>query len=106
MHHCRLRLDRLEVDDVRFSTYSDHREVRPFQLLCTYLGWLMCGKERVYRHLPERVKRQLFYVHDVSRHSSDAYAVADHRAVKRSGVVLHCLGEMRVRTHGIMCLAT
>jgi len=58
------------VDDVRFCTYGDHREVRSFQLLCTYSGWLMCGKERVYRHLPERVKRQFEYVQDVSRHLS------------------------------------
>ena len=70
MHHYRLRLDRLEVDDVRFCTYGDHREVRPFQLLCTYSGWLMCGKDRVYRHLPERVKRQFEYVQDVPRHPS------------------------------------
>jgi len=56
VHHYRLRLDHLEVDDVKFSTYDDHRAVRPFQLMCTYSGWLMCGKERVYRHLPERVK--------------------------------------------------
>ena len=65
MHHYRLRLDHLEVDDVKFSTYDDHRAVRPFQLMCTYSGWLMCGKERVYRHLPERVKRQFDFVHDV-----------------------------------------
>ena len=68
VQHYRLRLDRLEVDDVRFCTYRDHIEVRPFQLLCTYSGWLMCGKERVYHHLPERVKRQFEYVHDVPRH--------------------------------------
>ena len=57
VQHYRLQLDRLEVGDVRFSTYGDHREVRPFLLLCNYSGWMMCGKERVYRHLPERVKR-------------------------------------------------
>jgi len=31
----------------------------------------MCGKERVYRHLPERVKRQFAFVHDIPRHPSD-----------------------------------
>jgi hypothetical protein len=56
--HYRLLLDRLEVDDVRRSTYDGHREMRPFQLIVTYSGWLVCEKERVYRHLPERVKRQ------------------------------------------------
>jgi len=71
VQHYRLLLDRLKVEDVRFSTYGDHIEVRPFQLLCTYSGWLMCGKERVYRHLPKRVKRRFFYVQDVPRHPSD-----------------------------------
>ena len=71
VHHYRLRLDRLEVDDVRFSTYDDHRAMCPFQLMCTYSGWLMCGKERVYRHLPERVNRQFDFVQDVPRHSAD-----------------------------------
>jgi len=70
VQHYRLRLDRLEADDVRLSTYGDHRDVRPFQLLCTYSGWLMCGKDRVYRHLPDRVKRQLDFVQDVLRHPS------------------------------------
>jgi len=31
----------------------------------------MCGKESVYRHLPERVKRQFRFVHDVPKHPSD-----------------------------------
>jgi hypothetical protein len=70
VHHYRLRLDRLEMDDVRFCTYGDHRGVRPFQLLCTYSGWLMCGKERVHSHLHERVKRQFEFVQDVPRHPS------------------------------------
>ena len=68
--HYRLLLDRLEVDDVRFCTYGDHREVRPFQLLRTYSGLLMCWQERVYRHLPERVMRQFEFVQDVPRHPS------------------------------------
>jgi len=68
VHHYRLRLDRLEV--AHKSAYGDHIRVRPFQILCTYSGWLMCGKQRVYRHLPERVKRQLKFVQDVPRHPS------------------------------------
>jgi len=70
VHHYRLRLDRLEVDDVRFCTYVDHRGVRPFQILRTYSGWLLCGNQRVYRHFPERVKRQFEFVQDVPRHLS------------------------------------
>ena len=68
MHHYRSRLDCLEVDDVRWHTYEDHRAVHPFQLIVTFSGWLMSGKERVYRQLPERVKRQFAFVHDVPRH--------------------------------------
>lgn len=78
MHHYRLRLDHLEVDDVRFSTYGDQRDVHPFQFIVTYSGWLMCGKERVYNHLPERVKRQLFYIQDVPRHPSSVAQVPTH----------------------------
>ncbi|XP_024642097.1 uncharacterized protein [Medicago truncatula] len=78
VHHYRLLLDRLEVDDVRFSTYGDHREIHPFQLIVTYSEWLMCGKERVYRHLPEWVKRHLFYVHDVPRHPSSVAQMPTH----------------------------
>jgi len=70
VHHYRLRLDRLEVDDVRFCTYGDHIGVCPFQILCTYSGWLMCGNQRVYRHLPERVKRLFEFVQDILRHPS------------------------------------
>jgi len=70
VHHYRLWLDRLEVDDVRFCTYGDHRGVHPFQILCTYSRWLMCGKQRVYHHLPERVKRQFEFVQDVLIHPS------------------------------------
>jgi len=62
VHHYRLLLDRLEVDDVRWHTHEDHKVVHPFQLIVTYSGWLMCRKERVYRHLPERVKRQFAFV--------------------------------------------
>ncbi|XP_024632223.1 protein MAIN-LIKE 2-like [Medicago truncatula] len=38
VHHYRSWLDHLEVDDVRFSTYGDHREIHLFQLIVTYLG--------------------------------------------------------------------
>jgi hypothetical protein len=38
VHHYRLLLDRLEVDDVRWSTYDDHREICSFQLIITYSG--------------------------------------------------------------------
>jgi hypothetical protein len=75
VHHYRRLLDCLEVDDVKWYTYDDHRAVHPFQTICTYSGWLMCRKERVYRHLPERVKRQFGYIHDVPRHPSDVFKI-------------------------------
>nr|ABD33234.1 IMP dehydrogenase/GMP reductase, related [Medicago truncatula] len=31
----------------------------------------MCGKKRVYCHLPERVKWQFSFVHDIPKHPSD-----------------------------------
>jgi hypothetical protein len=71
VHHYRRLLDRLEVDDMKWFTYDDHRAMHPFQIFSTYSGWLMRGKEMVYRHLPERVKRQFGFVQDVPRHLSD-----------------------------------
>ena len=95
VHYYRLRLDRLEVDDVRFCTYGDHRGVHPFQILCNYSKWLMCGKQRVYCHLPERVKRQFEFCTGGSQTSIlcrlDASAGADHCVARRSGVVIPSL---------------
>ena len=82
MHHYRLWLDRLEVDDVRFCTYGDHRGVRLFQILRTYSGWLMCGNQRVYRHLPERVKRQFEFVQEVMRIASTSRPALTYQIVR------------------------
>ncbi|RHN59974.1 hypothetical protein MtrunA17_Chr4g0020021 [Medicago truncatula] len=71
VHHYRRLLDRLEVDDAKWSAYDDKRAVRPFQIICTYSRWLMCRKEMVYHHLPERVKRPFGYILDIPRHLSD-----------------------------------
>lgn len=39
MHHYRLLLDRLEVDDVRWSTYDNHRDTSfSFSAYCHLLG--------------------------------------------------------------------
>jgi hypothetical protein len=64
----------------------------------------MCGKERVYRHLPERVKRQFFFVQDIPRHPSDVAQVPTQLLTTVLGSTL--IGEMGVRNHGIMTLAT
>ncbi|XP_024626761.1 protein MAIN-LIKE 1-like [Medicago truncatula] len=71
VHHYHRLLDRIWVDDAKWSTYHDHRAVRHFQIICTYSRWLICGKERVYRHLPKRVKRQFGYMQDIPKHPSD-----------------------------------
>lgn len=63
----RLALDRLEMDDVTWMPYEDHREIQEFVEICWYSGWIMCGRDIIYRHLPERVKRQYGYVQDIPR---------------------------------------
>jgi hypothetical protein len=74
--HYRTALDHLEVDDVRFSTYDDRRLVHPFDEIYKYYGWVVCGKHRVYRHLPERVKRQYGFVQDIPIHPSDVLTIS------------------------------
>jgi hypothetical protein len=51
-------LDRLGFDDVIWRPYEKHREILDFEEIFWYLGWIMCGVENVYRHLPKRVRRQ------------------------------------------------
>ena len=38
MHHYRVLLARLEVDDVRFCTYGDHRKMHSFSASVHLLG--------------------------------------------------------------------
>lgn len=44
-----LALDSLEVEDVVFRTYKDRREVHPFEDIFCYSGWVLYGKQRLYR---------------------------------------------------------
>ncbi|AET01313.1 hypothetical protein MTR_8g011090 [Medicago truncatula] len=70
VHHYRSRLDRLEVYDMKWSTYDDHRAVHPFQLINTYSGWLIRGKgwcAVIYLGL----KRQFGFVQDIPIHPLD-----------------------------------
>jgi len=55
------------LDDVCWMSYEEHREIQEFQKIFRYSGWMMCGVEKVYRHLPERVKRQYRYVQNIPR---------------------------------------
>jgi len=43
----------------------------PFHDICWYSGWIMAGKDRMVRHLPERVLRQYGYVQTILRPPTD-----------------------------------
>ncbi|XP_039684137.1 protein MAINTENANCE OF MERISTEMS-like [Medicago truncatula] len=64
-------LDRIQLDDVCWRPYEEHREIHDFEEVFWYSGWIMCGVRRVYRHLPERVLRQYGYVQTIPRHPTD-----------------------------------
>lgn len=70
VQHYRFALKRLEVDDIRWCTYNDRREALPFKEIYIYSGWVLYGKQRVYRHLHKRVKRQYECEQDIPRHLS------------------------------------
>ena len=61
-------LDRLGFDDVTWRPYEEHMEIQDFEEIFWYSGWIICGVDKVYHHLPKRVKRQYGYVQDVPRH--------------------------------------
>ncbi|KAK2415979.1 protein MAIN-LIKE [Trifolium repens] len=46
-------LDRMDMDEVVWQPYEDHRHVRPFQDYAWYSGWIMCGTAMICPHLPE-----------------------------------------------------
>ncbi|XP_039688062.1 protein MAINTENANCE OF MERISTEMS-like [Medicago truncatula] len=64
-------LDRIQLDDVCWRPYEEHREIQDFEEVFWYSGWIMCGVRRAYRHLPERVLRQYGYVQTIPRHPTD-----------------------------------
>jgi hypothetical protein len=63
----RTKLDRMEVDEVTFCPYEDHRQTRPFEDISWYSGWIMCGSAMICPHLPERVLRQYGHVQSIPR---------------------------------------
>ena len=67
----RALLDRLEMANVCWRPYEEHREIQDFEEIFWYSGWIMSGVDKVYRHFPERVKRQYGYVQNVPRHLTD-----------------------------------
>jgi hypothetical protein len=60
-------LDRMEVDEVEFNPYEEHRAARPFEDISWYSGWIMCGRTIICPHLPERVLRQYGHVQSIPR---------------------------------------
>nr|ABN05849.1 IMP dehydrogenase/GMP reductase, putative [Medicago truncatula] len=61
----------MQLDDVCWRPYEEHREIQDFEEVFWYSGWIMCGVRRVYRHLSERVLRQYGYVQTIPRHPTD-----------------------------------
>ncbi|GAU31987.1 hypothetical protein TSUD_359320 [Trifolium subterraneum] len=65
-------LDRMEVDEVTFRPYEDHRHIRPFEDICWYSGWIMCGSAMICPYLPECVLRQFGHVQSIPRHPDES----------------------------------
>ena len=61
LHSVRERLDRLQISDVCWEPYVDHRAEHPFPNIAWYSGCIKCGLV-VEPYHPERVLYQ-FYVY-------------------------------------------
>ena len=78
----RTLLDRLEMDDVCWRSYEEHREIQEFEDIFWYSGWNMCGVKKVYRHFPEWVKRQYGYVQNIPRPLKNILSMWDTHIVQ------------------------
>ncbi|XP_057452832.1 protein MAINTENANCE OF MERISTEMS-like [Lotus japonicus] len=68
----RVMLDELTVDDITWTPFEDHRDVRPRDPRALYSGYIRTHYGRsVSRHLPERVMRQFGFIQDIPRHPSE-----------------------------------
>ncbi|XP_057438465.1 protein MAINTENANCE OF MERISTEMS-like [Lotus japonicus] len=68
----RVMLDELTVDDITWTPFEDHRDVRPRDPRALYSGNIRTPYGRsVSRHLPERVMRQFGFIQDIPRHPSE-----------------------------------
>ncbi|GAU10556.1 hypothetical protein TSUD_423620, partial [Trifolium subterraneum] len=74
-----MTLDRMEVDEVTFRPYEDNRHIRPFEDICWYSGWIMCGSAMICPYLPERVLRQFGHVQSIPRHPDESAKVGLNR---------------------------
>ncbi|XP_057415193.1 protein MAIN-LIKE 1-like [Lotus japonicus] len=68
----RVMLDELTVDDITWTPFEDHRDVRPRDPRALYSGYIRTPYGRsVSLHLPERVMRQFGFIQDIPRHPSE-----------------------------------
>ncbi|MCI66270.1 serine/threonine-protein phosphatase 7 long form-like protein, partial [Trifolium medium] len=58
----------MEVDEVTWRPYEDHRQMRSFEDISWYTGWIMCGTVMICPYLTERVLRQYGHVQSIPRH--------------------------------------
>ncbi|KAL5180082.1 Protein MAIN-LIKE 1 [Glycine soja] len=72
----RERLDRLQIPDVCWIPYGEHREVRDFHAKSCYSGLLRWGPVVVY-YRPERVVRQFGYTQTISAPPVDSWVSYD-----------------------------
>ena len=65
--HYRGVVDLMEHTNVIWRPYESRRDLTLFRDICCYLGWIMGGRDRMCRHLPERLLRQYNYVQTIHR---------------------------------------
>ncbi|XP_028199524.1 protein MAIN-LIKE 1-like [Glycine soja] len=70
------RLDRLQISDVCWIPYGEHRPVRDFHLISCYSDLLRWGPVVVY-YRPERVMRQFGYTQTISTLPVDSWVSYD-----------------------------
>lgn len=60
--------DYLVVEDMHFTNYVNHHEMRPFDKIVIYYKWLACGSCLTAPHFPERLMRQFGYTQTILKH--------------------------------------
>nr|XP_012575551.1 protein MAINTENANCE OF MERISTEMS-like [Cicer arietinum] len=60
----RKALDEIDVDDICWTPYREHRPKRPFEVVSLFRGWIRWGP-KMYAHLPDRVLRQYEHVQTI-----------------------------------------
>ncbi|RHN50659.1 putative aminotransferase-like, plant mobile domain-containing protein [Medicago truncatula] len=66
----RQALDNITVDQVCWTPYVAHRDVRPLNEVSLYRGWIRWGS-KMYAHLPDRVLRQYGHVQSIPLSPND-----------------------------------